>query len=115
MFVTFLVIILGIMDWGRLMLANNFVSYSAREATRYAIVRGSSSPHPAQTSDVATFVKNEAVGLETSKVTVSTTWSPDNNPGSTVAVTVSYAFVPIAPYMPLNMSIASTSKMIIAQ
>src|SRR5437660_8183268 len=51
-FTAFMVIIFGIMDWGRMMLANNFVSYAAREGARYAIVHGSSSPHPAQASDV---------------------------------------------------------------
>src|SRR5690242_12145037 len=91
-FTAFMVIIFGIMDWGRIMLANNFVSYAAREGARYAIVHGSSSPHPAAASDVTTVVKNQAVALDPSKITVTTTWSPNNSPGSSATVKVAYSF-----------------------
>ena len=60
----FLLIIFGIMDWARVMMANNFVSYAAREATRYAMVHGSSSPHPAVLNDLMTLVKAAAAGLD---------------------------------------------------
>ena len=110
---TFLVMVLGIMDWGRMMLANNFISYGAREGARYAATHGNSATHPASTSDISTLVKNEAVGLDTSKITVTTTWTPsgNNSPGSTVNVVVQYSFTAIAPYMPGNMTLKSSSTM----
>jgi Flp pilus assembly protein TadG len=111
----FLLIIFGIMDWARVMLANNFVSYAAREATRYAIVHGSSSQHPAQLSDLTSLVKGQAAGLDSSKISVSATWSPNNSPGSTATVRVSYSFQALAPYMPSNMNLSSASSMVIAQ
>ena len=112
---TFLAMTLGIMDWGRMMLANNFVSYAARDATRYAMVHGSGSSHPAQASDLTTLVKNESVGLDPANITVSTTWNPDNSPGNSVTVSVQYSFQSLAPYMPSSMTLKSSSTMIIAQ
>ena len=112
---SFLAIVIGIMDWGRMMLANNFVSYAARDATRYAIVHGSSSSNPATSSTLTTLVKNEATGIDSSGITVTTTWNPDNNPGSSVTVTVQYSFQPLAPYMPSSSTLKSASTMIISQ
>jgi Flp pilus assembly protein TadG len=111
----FLAMIFGIMDWSRMMFANNFVSSAARDATRYAMVHGSSSSSPALASDLTTLVKNEAVGLDPTKITVSTTWNPNNSPGSSVTVQVQYSFQGIAPYMPSSMTLKSSSTMLISQ
>jgi len=110
----FLMILFATMDFGRMVFAYNFVSYAAREATRYAVVRGTA--HPVDAPGLTTFVKNEAIGLDRSAITVTPTWTPDHTPGSTVQVTVSYSFQPIAPYMPTgSITMNSTSKMLISQ
>jgi hypothetical protein len=94
----------------------NFVSFAAREATRYAAVRGSSSASPASTTDVTNFVVAEANGLDTSKITVSTTWSPDNKPGSAVQVEVRYPFRFSIPFIILSsINLSSTSQLVITQ
>lgn len=112
----FLMILFGTIDFGRSMFAYNYVSYAAREGARYAIVRGQSSGRAASTTDVSTYVKSEAIGLSPADITVSTTWNPDNRPGSTVQVRVQYSFQPIVPYMPSGTwALASTSKMLISQ
>ena len=110
----FLMILFGSIDFGRMVFAYNFVSYAAREATRYAIVRGTANATTA--AALTTLVKGEAVGLNSSAITVTSTWTPDHTPGSTVQVVVSYAFTPIAPYMPGGtLTLSSTSKMLISQ
>jgi len=110
----FLMIIFGTIDFGRMVFAYNFVSYAAREATRYAVVRGTANPVDA--AGLTTFVKSEAIGLDRSAITVTPTWTPDHTPGSTVQVKVSYSFQPIAPYMPTGpITMNSTSKMLISQ
>jgi len=115
-FTVFLMVLFGIIDFGRSMFAYNFVSYAAREGARYAIVRGQSSGHTASATDISTYVKSEAIGLDPADITVSTTWNPDSRPGSTVQVRVQYNFQPIVPYMPSGTwALASTSKMLISQ
>lgn len=112
----FLMIIFGIMEFGRAVFAYNFVSSAARTASRYAMVRGSSSGHPATTSDISNFVSNQAIGLDRSAVTVTTTWTPDNSPGSTVKVAVKYSFQPIAPFIPTGTwNLQTSSQIIVAQ
>lgn len=111
----FLMITFGTIDFGRAVFAYNFVSYAAREATRYAMVRGSSSSSPATNAGINSYVTGFAVGLDPSALTVNTIWTPDNKPGSTVAVTVKFTFSAVVPYVPAKIPFQSTSTMIIAQ
>jgi Flp pilus assembly protein TadG len=115
-FTVFLMILFGMIDFGRGVFAYNFISYAAREGARYAIVRGQSSGRAATNADITAFIKQEAVGLDPSAVTVNTSWTPDKNSGSTVQVQVQYSFQPIVPYMPSGpLTFGSTSKMLISQ
>src|SRR5580704_5360589 len=90
-----LTLLFVITDFGRAVYAYNFISYSAREATRYAAVHGSTSPSPVSSANedpVKNVVVNEAKGLDSTALTVTPTWSPDNKPGSIVKVQVQYNF-----------------------
>jgi len=115
-FTLFLFIVFGVMDFGRLVFAFNFVAYGAREGTRYASVRGSGSGRAVQASDVRSYVARQAVALDSSRLTVNTTWSPDNSPGSTVRVDVSYTYRPmLGILLPGSVNIGSRSQMVISQ
>src|SRR4051812_13700590 len=107
-FTVFLMIVFGIVDFGRAVFAYNFVSYAAHDATRYAAVRGSSSTSPVSSTDVTTYVKGEAIALDPAAFTVTTAWSPDNKAGSTVSVKVRYNFASILPYMTSQIAVQST-------
>lgn len=114
--VPLLLFLFGTINFALAVYAYNFTSYVAREATRYAAVRGSSSPTPAAAADVRNFVLAEAHGLDNSNLNVTTTWSPDNKPGSVVQVQVQYKFVFnmfLVKLSPVNLT--STSKMVITQ
>src|SRR6266516_301349 len=108
--VLFVVLTFGIVDAGRLIYAYNVVSSSAREGVRYAVVRGGTSGREATTADVTAYVQSKTAGIP---VAVTATWNPDNQPGSTVAVTVTNAFAPIAPFpfVPKSINLTSTSNM----
>src|SRR5690348_6353444 len=82
--VVLLVMLLGIVEGGRLIWTYNTLAFVAREGTRYATVRGSNSSSPATTGTVDTYVKGQATGLDPSLMTVTTTWSPSNSPGGFV-------------------------------
>lgn len=86
----FAVLLAGIMELGFTTLISNSVSFAAQRAARYASVRGSSSGHPAQLSDIQAIAQGYAAPLNPNGLTANVTWTPNNNPGSTVLVTVSY-------------------------
>jgi Flp pilus assembly protein TadG len=116
----FMVMVLGIIDFSRALYIYHFLSNSARDATRWTAVNGSTCGNdnscngtggmnmgPAKDADIIAYVKNRVpTGIDASLVTVQITWpmqtdSPpicnpsDSNytydyPGCTVQVQVSY-------------------------
>src|SRR5690242_13337603 len=84
----FLMMIFGIMDFGRAVFAYNSISWAAREGARYAMVRGSSSGHQVTATDVKNYVLSRTVGMVSSDIGVNTSWKPDASAGSTVSVAV---------------------------
>ena len=115
--VLFLVVMFGIVDGSRLILAHNAVSLSAREGVRYASVRGSSSDLIASgtdpTPDIKDYVKSKTVGVP---VDVSVAWDdPTHSPGTAVAVTVQSTFTPVTLFLSRTMNLASSTKMVISR
>jgi Flp pilus assembly protein TadG len=107
---------LGISDFGRMVWSYHLVSYGAREATRYAMVRGSASGHQATVNQIKGIVTSNALGLDPNNISTDVTFNPDQSAGSTVKVVVTYSFYPIAPYIPVGpISMKSTSQMVIEQ
>ncbi len=111
---------IGIMEIGLALYSYHFVSEAARDATRYAMVRGSSCTAtgcPATNSSVQSYITGLGYpGIDPSKMSVSTTWPSTNAPGNSVKVTATYQFplsVPFVTISTINMS--STSEMVISQ
>jgi Flp pilus assembly protein TadG len=136
--IAFFFLMFGIMEYSRLSFANNFCAYAAQQGARYASLRGSAStsplptnPNPCGTSctnassgdTTATFVQGLAVGLDTTKLTIATTWTSStgnaNAAGGTVTVKVSYAYNPllsvVTAAMPTTLSLNSSSTMTVLQ
>lgn len=115
-FLIFFGLMYGILEFGRIVASYNILAGATREAARYATVHGSSSGSPASSDDIQTKVRNWAVGLDTSAVSVKTTWSPGNAPGSTVKVTASYTAEPFTGLIMHNgITLSSSSQMVISQ
>lgn len=101
----------------------NFVAQSARDATRYASVHGSSSSSPATSDSIRSFVIAEAKDITSSQLTVTTNWwnkSGDSvasgssaGPGGKVKVTVTYTLQPFYP-VKTALSLSSSSQMVIS-
>ncbi len=126
-------VVFGIIAMMFALYSYNVVSESAREGTRYAIVRGSAchfaTACPAQASDIQAYVKNLGFpGINPNKLTAATAWAaypaggactPNagcNNPGNQVTVTVSYSFPVVIPFVPnRTLSMSSTAAMVISQ
>jgi Flp pilus assembly protein TadG len=118
-FLLLMTMILGMVDFSHAIYAYHFISNQARDATRYASVRGftcggdssctaansaSGTAGPTSLTDIQDFVKNVPNGIDPSKLTTTVDWpiqaaSPAactnialNYPGCTVRVEVSYVF-----------------------
>ena len=81
-----------VIDFGRMMWLNNTVEHIATEGARFAAVRGSDKAIPASASDVTTYVQDRATGIPAADMNISVTWSPNNNPGGSVIVVVTYNY-----------------------
>ncbi len=131
----------GICQMSLAMYVYHFTSDAARQATRYAIVRGSTSctntPNlsncDATTTQITSYVQGLGYpGITSSKISVSTAWytasstTPTtwsacstgicNTPGNLVKIAVSYPMtfqIPFSSNLALNLS--STSQMVISQ
>ncbi len=110
-----LTLIFGIMQASLALYAFSFVSYGARCGARDAMVRGSNSTSPATVSSVQTYVQSLAFPLDISSMTVTTTWNPNNSPGGTVTVGVTYVFRPLAPFLgTTNLTMSSTAQAVVS-
>jgi Flp pilus assembly protein TadG len=110
----FLMVIFGIMEFGRLLWMYTTVSHLAREGTRYASVRGAESKAPTNQAQLRTELLRQAIGLDPALLTVSLVWDPNNSPGSYVRVTVSYNYSPMAPFVP-SPTVSARSEVIVTQ
>jgi Flp pilus assembly protein TadG len=129
-----LALMFGVIDMSRALYTYHYVSYIAREATRWASVRSTSANGgPADDTAVDDFVKNvDGMGLDKSAITTDLAWiSPPNltplcpggltnsnsnrKPGCVVQVKVDYNFKFVVPFMPNGFKMSSKSQMIITQ
>jgi hypothetical protein len=68
-----------------------------------------------QLDDIQTYVRNEAQGINNpSALTVQTSWNPNNSPGSTVNVQVSYSYHPFYPFNDVTLPLSSSAQMVIS-
>ena len=128
----FLVLLFGIVDFGRALYTYSFTAQLARQGARWMIVRGSQSCSGpidncnAGSPALQTYVQSLNDGaMNTSKINATanfTTCTPsspgggENGPGCVVAVTVSYPFTFIAPFVSnATISMSSSSQMVISQ
>lgn len=140
-----LTFLFGIMDFSRFLYTYHFISEVAREATRYAVVRGSSFSGTACAStatfacdatsaNIQSYVRSlTPPGINASSVLATATWpgaaptgasgtcstaNGNNSPGCLVQVVVSYPYKFMLPFLPSSAStwtVSSTSAMVILQ
>ena len=120
------VIMLGVLEVGRLVLVYTTVANAARAGARYATVHGSSrtagtgltnaSGPAANPSQVLTIIKDFASAgpLTTSKLIISVTYPGSSNaPGQLVTVSVIYPYDPLTTYLPWTVRLGSITQGVI--
>ena len=135
-----LIFLFGVIQISLALYSYHFISDAAREATRYAIVRGStwgttcdsestgyaSAGCTASQSDVQNYVKSvELPGIDSDNLVVTPTWatgpgatscSTCNAAGDVVQVEVDYSFPFSVPFLSKRtFTMSSTSEMVISQ
>jgi Flp pilus assembly protein TadG len=125
----------GVIDFGRALYSYHFVSDAAREASRWASVRGSTCADyadacPASDSQISDYVLSivpSGIDKTRGALSVSSNFvqpagvansctAPSNKPGCAVHVTVSYNFKFIFPFLPSStLGMHSTSEMVISK
>lgn len=129
--VMFVMLLLGVIEMGRMILVYTTIAHAAKAGARYAIVHGNfrtgagaSGPSgPGSDTQVKTVVQNFAsaglITLPADDITVNypttgVAYAP-NGPGCLVQVTVSYPFTPLLGYFNsmLSVSLSSTSEGVI--
>lgn len=84
--------VMGTVDMGRMMMAQNTLVHAANEAVRFAMVRSATSEQAASEQDIVDLVKGRMTGLHANQATVSVSWTPQNQPGGRVTVNVDYPY-----------------------
>lgn len=136
-FALMIALVVAIFQISLALYASHFVADAAREATRYAIVRGSSSCSDSlnltNCNATGDEIQNWVVrnlsypGIDPQHLTIATSWpssgadcypsaSPCNNPGNLVNVAVTYEFPLNIPFWKsANLNLRSSSQMVISQ
>jgi Flp pilus assembly protein TadG len=104
----FFFVLFSIVEAARFVFYYELLNNATRDGARYAIVHGENSfdptgpPNDPSGADVIARVKESAIGVLGSGVTVTPTWTPAKNErGTTVTVHASYTYLTIIPIVPL--------------
>ena len=115
-FVLLMLVVLGLMDLGRGVWTYTTLAQASREAARYIMVHGSANPTTA--SDIQNVVAQHAIGLDASKLQVSTSYDENYlERGDAIDVEVSYDFRLItAPFILQSgtITLAANSRTVLA-
>jgi Flp pilus assembly protein TadG len=115
-----LMMLLAVIEFGRMVLCYTTICSAARIGVRYAMVHGSD--NAATTSQIQTIVNGYlgAAAIDTSTATVTPSYpgylscaSGSNLPGCPVRVTVSYPYQTMVSYFPIHVTLTTQSEGII--
>lgn len=124
--VLLLTMVFAVVAGGFMLYTYHYLSYAARIASRYAIVRGSACDNSGGMPDCPNVTSNQVqsyvrsvpyAGIDPTLTTVTVTWPKGtDNPGDPVSVAVQYPFPVSVPFLPSDtINLHSTSQVIISQ
>jgi len=96
----FFMLIYGFIQFCLILFTFNNATYASRIAVRYAVVHGSSASYSCTTTDISNIITPLLWGAPSGATSISTTWSPNHSPGSTVTIKVGVQFTPQLPFFP---------------
>ena len=84
-------------------------TYASRIAARYGALHGTGSTYQCTGTDLQNLAKQFLWGAPTNGTTITPTWSPDNNPGSTVTVKIVLVYPTAIPFSSISQVTVGTS------
>lgn len=113
----FFLMLLGVMELGRLVWINHELSNGTREASRLAMVRGAKASSCATLTDLLNEIDNRSTGIDPSRLSLTGDTGPlCGEPGSKVVVEAEYDFDPMLGIIPgLNSLTLSARSEVIVQ
>ena len=114
-FLFFLALVFSIVELGRGAWAYGTIAHATRQGARFAQIRGTISP--ATAAQVEAVVASHITGLDTTGLTVTTTWEPAIERGGIVQVRSRYVFPFWLPSLVVensSVTLGATSRMIVA-
>lgn len=87
----FFMMLLGVIEMGRLVWTNHELANGTREGARYAMVHGSEASSQATTSEIETRILAATAGIQDSQLSVSAT-GLGGAPGTKLVVTSTYQY-----------------------
>jgi hypothetical protein len=115
-FLLFLALFLGVVEFGRAVWAYATVAHCARQAARFAMVRGTI--NAASDEQIRDVIEQNAIGLPGDDLSIDTDWIPNRQRGSIVRIEVEYPFRSFAGTWLLKQSeipLVSSARAVIAQ
>lgn len=94
----FLMMLLAIAELARLIYTYHDLAQAARMAARYAIVHGAASGAPATASQIASIAATASSAITAAEVSV--VFSPNNQTGSQITVSIAHPFSFLFGFMP---------------
>jgi len=94
----FFTMLMFILDGGRILWNYVTVAEAARVGARYGITHGAKSTAPVRPGNYTALrqtIIDKVTGLEPADLTVTATWTPDNQPESKITVDVVYTVRPV--------------------
>lgn len=91
-----LVLLLGTLDLGRAVYAQNVIANAAREGARYGIIAASDSLDSSELQELQTRVLNSSIGLSSDDISI-TIESPNDTHPDAVQVRVTHSFQAVTP------------------
>ena len=105
----YFMIIFGFVQFCLVLFCFNNATYASRIAVRYAVVHGSSATYTCTATDISNIITPLLWAAPSGGVTILTTWSPNNTPGSTVSIKVVIQYIPKLPFFPSKIFTVGTT------
>ena len=105
----FFMTVYGFIQFCLIVFGLNNATYASRVAIRYATLHGSTAIYTCTSTDISNIITPLLWGAPSSGTTITTTWSPDNTPGSTVSVKVAIVYSPKLPFFPSKLFTVGTT------
>jgi Flp pilus assembly protein TadG len=115
-YLLFFTVFYGVIEFGRTVASFNILAGATREAGRYAMVHGTASGHLADQAALQNVVRQWALVLDPSAITVTATWTPVSAPaGGSVLIQSQYRLTPFSGIFGGVLTLRSSSQMVISR